>query len=340
MKTGKPEEEETADDVDLILRHVSRQFPRELSRALIETDAPVEPIGWVDTQVTGRQRRLDRALAVEVGGVPWLLHVEWALVMTEDLAFRVFEYHNLTALAAADEARRTGKTPPHIASIVIVLSGREEPWPSRASYRTSPPEHPFSGVHFRIEAVYQRRVAELRARENPFWLIFAPLSIDADEHALRAVLEELRAQTTEREFAELGAAMVALGDADRRERGFGRMVYSLLPREIIMQNRIFEEGKALGLEQGIVKGLEQGIVKGLEQGMVKGQLEAFVHQAERRLRRPLHVDEHRALADRLQTEGPNRVGDAILDLSADELLTWLGKPRRRTQSHRRAKPIS
>ncbi|AUX41815.1 uncharacterized protein SOCE26_032400 [Sorangium cellulosum] len=55
-----------------------------------------------------------------------------------------------------------------IESVVVVLSGREEPWPTHGSYRTSPPGEAFSGVHFRIEAVYQRTMAELASHaEGP-----------------------------------------------------------------------------------------------------------------------------------------------------------------------------
>ncbi|MDC3956834.1 hypothetical protein [Polyangium jinanense] len=111
------------DDVDLVLRHVSRQFAREVARALCDADQTiVEPLGWVETQVTGRQRRLDRALSVKVGDERRLLHAEWTLTMTEEIAFRVFEYHNLTALAAADEARGGRGKPLPIESVVIVLS--------------------------------------------------------------------------------------------------------------------------------------------------------------------------------------------------------------------------
>ncbi|WP_437681096.1 hypothetical protein [Sorangium sp. So ce131] len=105
--------------------------------------------------------------------------------MSEVMPFRVFEYNCLTALAMADEARANKGEPVPIDSVVVILSGREEPWPTHGSYRTSAPGEPFSGVHFRLEAVCQRTVAELEARGSVFWLIMLDLPPDVHEHACR-----------------------------------------------------------------------------------------------------------------------------------------------------------
>jgi hypothetical protein len=45
--------------------------------------------------------------------------------------------------------------------VVLVLRGRQEPWPEEGEYGTDWPELPWSGTRFRVEAVYQRTVAEL-----------------------------------------------------------------------------------------------------------------------------------------------------------------------------------
>ncbi len=158
--------EEERDDVDLILRHVSRKFPDALARALLPTHGPIAVGGWIDTQVSGRQRRLDRALALSIAGSRCLLHVEWQLSMTAELPFRVYEYNVLLALAQADEAP-PGAQPLPIESVVVLLGGREEPWPAQGQYRTSRPEARFSGVRFRIEPVYQYTIAQLMARDSP-----------------------------------------------------------------------------------------------------------------------------------------------------------------------------
>lgn len=165
-------------------------------------------------------------------------------------------------------------------------------------------------MQFRIEAVYQRTVAELAARGSPFWLIFTPLAADADRSKLNQVIEELRVCSGERQFGELGAAMVALAEADTRERGLADVVKSLLPREVVMQNSIYREGKAAGLKEGLEKGLEKGLA-------------LLAHQVERRLGRSLTADERGRLSERLGAEGPEKVGDVVLDLSADDLSMWL-----------------
>ena len=133
----------------LVLRHISRQFPEALARALVKTRDPIVVGSWTDTQVTGRQRRLDRALEVSVGGRPGLLHVEWQLTMTAEIAFRVYEYNVLLSPAQGD-ATRPGEEPLPIESVVVLLAGREERWPAEGEYRTSRREGRFSGVRFRI----------------------------------------------------------------------------------------------------------------------------------------------------------------------------------------------
>src|SRR5262245_22632172 len=100
-------------DIDIILRHVSRRFPQDLARALIRTAEPIGPATWAETQVTGRQRRLDRALRVKVGSRSRFFHMEWTLRLTKAIRFRVFEYNSLTVLAAVDEARANTKDGRH-----------------------------------------------------------------------------------------------------------------------------------------------------------------------------------------------------------------------------------
>ncbi|KYF94192.1 hypothetical protein BE20_07145 [Sorangium cellulosum] len=60
-------------------------------------------------------------------------------------------------------------------SVAALLSGRAAPWPLEGEFRTNWPESErFCGQSFRIEAVDQRKVAELMARPGVFWLVFAP----------------------------------------------------------------------------------------------------------------------------------------------------------------------
>jgi hypothetical protein len=299
---------EERDDVDLVLRHVSRQFPEGLARALVKTRDPVVVGGWIDTQVSGRQRRLDRALEVSVGGKPGLLHVEWQLEMTAEVPFRVYEYNVLLSLAQAD-ATPQGQEPLPVESVVVLLSGREERWPPEGDYRTSRPERRFSGVRFRIEPVYQYTVAELLARDSPLWLIFAPLAIDADERSLPRVIEVLRARTSRRQMEELGVAMAVLADADRRKRGLRDVITSLLPEEAVMESWVYKQGKEKGLEEGRLE-----------------RLAMVTYLFERRLARPLTSNEREALARRLAALGSERVSALVLDETPDALTAWLAAP--------------
>ncbi|MEZ4308383.1 MAG: hypothetical protein R3F14_10105, partial [Polyangiaceae bacterium] len=173
---------EAGESVDLILRHVTRRFPEDFAKALLPPGTQITSATWLDTQVTSRQRRLDRALEVVIDQLCRLEHTEWQLEWVNDLPLRIFEYHVMTALAVAHRP-----SPPQIRSTVVLLSGREEPWPSQGVYRTSPPGEPFSGVSFAIDAVYQRTIAELSARGSPLWMMFAPLAVDADPRAMARV---------------------------------------------------------------------------------------------------------------------------------------------------------
>ena len=60
----------------------------------------------------------------------------------------------------------------------------------------------------------------------------------------------------------------------------------------------------------------------VERGRDEG-LAPLAHQFERRLRRRLRDDEHRALHERLRTLGPDRLGDVVLDLAPEALEAWL-----------------
>ncbi|HLM75703.1 MAG TPA: hypothetical protein VK459_23475 [Polyangiaceae bacterium] len=67
--------------------------------------------------------------------------------------------------------------------------------------------------------------------------------------------------------------------------------------------------------------IEEGIDKGIERGLMP-----LLHQVERRLSRALTPDEHHALRERFDRLGSNRLGDVVLDLSADALAAWLADP--------------
>ncbi len=237
------------EDVDMTLRHVSQQFPATFARAILPPGLNVSAATWLDTQVTARQRRLDRVLDVVADGRRRLEHTEWQLAWEKDLPERLFEYHVLIALALIAETPERHLRPP-IRTTVVLLSGREKRWPERGTYRTSPAEDPFAGVRFHIDAVYQRTVAELTARASPFWLMFAPLAIDADPSAMARVVSNLRRRTAPREFEELATATLVMADADKRHRDLKSAILPHLEKETFMQSWVYKQGKAEGELKG------------------------------------------------------------------------------------------
>jgi len=310
--SDEDDEEDGDDDVDLTLRHVSQKLPLALARAFSRTRAPIESATWSETQLTSRQRRLDRALLVKAGSKERLLHVEWSLVMSRDLPWRVFEYHVMTAMALRDEARaKAARKLPRIESVVVLLSGRDEPWPEEGEYRTSSEETGFSGVRFRIEPVYQRTVAELERRAaesaSPLWTLFTPLARDADPAKMRRILDRLREDSSEESFEEMGVAMAVLARLNRRDTTLRRVIRSCLPRVLVMKNWNYREGR--------------------EEGRKLGHIEVAASLIERRLGRTLSAEECDRLALRIgKRENRLRLVDALLDLSTPDLEVWLAAP--------------
>lgn len=292
------------EDLDLTLRHVSRRFPEQLAQALLPPGAVITAVSWFETQLTARQRRLDRALAVTAFGERRLEHTEWQLEMTADVPFRVYEYNTLSALALAAETAAEQKTP-RIRSTLVLLSGREAPWPAEGEYRTSPEDAPFSGVSYRIDAVYQRTVAEIEAR-GPLWTIFTPLAVDADPERMKAVLDRLRAENSSKDFEELTVAMTVVADKDKRQRGLRGAIIAVLGEEVVMESWVFKKGK--------------------EQGVQQGKQDLLVQLFEKRLGRPLDEDEKATVLRRLGSLGYDRVVDVRDELSPEALASWLANP--------------
>jgi hypothetical protein len=279
------------------------------SRGRCSRPAPViTEVSWFETQLTSRQRRLDRALDVTASGERRLEHTEWQLEMTADMPFRMYEYNTLFALALAAETPAGQKTP-RIRSTLVLLSGREDPWPAEGEYRTSPEDAPFSGLSFRIDAVYQRTVAEIAAR-GPLWTIFTPLAVDADPEQMKGVLDKLRAESLREDFEELTVAMTVVADKDRRQRGLRGAIISVLGEEVVMESWVFKKGR------------EQGELSGVQ----KGKQELLVQLFERRLGRPLDEGEKTTVLRRLSVLGYDRVVDVRDELSPEALASWLANP--------------
>jgi hypothetical protein len=88
----------------------------------------------------------------------------------------------------------------------------------------------------------------------------------------------------------------------------------------------YERGQQEGFDRGQQAGFDRGEQAGFDRGQQAGTQALWSILFERRLGRPLHDDERALLRERNETLGPDRVGDVVLDLSADELAAWLADP--------------
>lgn len=70
---------------------------------------------------------------------------------------------------------------------------------------------------------------------------------------------------------------------------------------------------------------EEGMREGMREG-VRLVLSAIVRVAESRLARSLTDPEREALAQKIQHDGAEAVGDALVSLDGDALARWLGEP--------------
>jgi flagellar biosynthesis/type III secretory pathway protein FliH len=82
------------------------------------------------------------------------------------------------------------------------------------------------------------------------------------------------------------------------------------------------------VEFGKVEGRKEGRREGRQEGRQEG-LAPLVRQFERRLGRALTDKERERIDKRLKRLGADRLGDVVLDLSSEELATWLATPRAR-----------
>ena len=287
----------------------------------------MDVVGWMDTQVTSLERRLDKALLLKRGGEERVLHAELTLDLPQNMPYRIHEYQALLLMALNGEAQPL----PPIESVVIVLRGRKEPLPARGELRTGWPESEWSGTRFRIEAVYQRRIEELMARQSPLWLVFTPLARDATVTAMIRVLDALRAQVpVAEERGDLLTALLVMADLDPWGHNLREEIVAMMQRNeedrIIFESRtlreVFEKGLAEGLDKGLAEGLDKGVEKGRQEA-----IEAMLHRLlQRRIGRDLTAAEQTALLKRAHDLDADQAIDLAGGLSGDELLTWLLGP--------------
>jgi hypothetical protein len=267
------------------------------------------------------ERRMDKALDLRSDGLRRLLHLEIVVDPTSGLAFRMFEYATMLVIAlqaAAEEGAGVRDELPPVQSVALILSGRAKPWSPVAELRTSWPEPaPWSGHRFQVEPVYQRTVDELLARPGTFWLVFAPLAVDANVESMRQVLEELRRrEPCDAERAELYAAMLVVAELNTWEHNLEEELRSMMQDtdfETLMKSRTFREVFETGKKEGKKEGRRSTIEEMLQRLLM------------RRMQRELTPDEQAALSSRAATLDGEQAS-AVLDLDTDALKAWLFGP--------------
>ena len=308
-------------DADITLRHLCRRHAHALARPYLP-GSPLEVVAWADTQLTALERRLDKTLLLRLDGKLRALELEFAYRYTSDLPDRIHEYQGLSRMAF--RAERPDERPPRMESVVILLTGRRKPWPAERALRTRWPGCKFGGTRFRLDAVYQRSVAELYARGSPFWLVFTPLARDATVEAMRGVVEKIRAEVPAGDDRwELFAALLVLADLNPRRHGLRKEIETMIhhgdPVDLIQVSKTlrdaYERGQREGREQGIAQGREQGV-----QQMLRGLFSARLHRA-------LTAREQEALAARAAIDA-EQLQHKALALEGEALAAWLLAPTR------------
>ncbi|MGK3992256.1 hypothetical protein [Sorangium sp. So ce1024] len=317
-------------DADITLRHLARRRPEDLVRAFVPEGRPVEVLGWIDSQVTSIERRLDKALRLRVDGEPRVLHVEFCFALRDDVPDRVFEY--LGFLFAALRREDPGEPVPPIESVAVVLSGHKRRLPATGKHRTAWPGRPFSGVHFRVDAVYQRTIAELRARGSVLWLVFAPLARDATAAVLQEIVAEIDAgAASAEERAELYTALLVMATVDPWGHTLWKELVTMVEDKeegLLRRTPIIGEMIIEAERRGELRGEQRGELRGEERGKQQAIAELLGRLFTRRIGRRPTAEEERSIVERARALGPAEVEDALLDLDGEALIRWLAEPIR------------
>jgi hypothetical protein len=303
-------------DADITLRQITRRRPEELVRPFVRRGCRVRVVGWIDTQLTCVERRIDKALRVHVDRELRALHVEFFIRLRPDVPERMFDYRG--HLKDALRAEAPGEPVPRIESVAVVLSGRRRRLPRWGRYATAWPGSRFSGCHFRIDAVYQLTVAELRARGSLLWLVLTPLARDATVGRLRRVVKAIRmGARDDEERRDLYVALIVMAKIDP----WGHNLQAEIAHMIDMTEASPEERELI---QSAMRDLLEA--RYFRLGREEAIQELLGRLFARRVGRGPSTAEREAMLARARKLGAEKVEDAMLDREGEALVRWLLEP--------------
>ena len=314
-------------NVDIVVRDFLKTVPEYLASAFTSPHTRIDSVRWEDTQLTTRERRLDKALEIISDDQRRVLHIEVQSQPASDMAYRVFEYHFMLAQALSSG----GAPAPPIKSVVILLSGPKREVETRCRYSTGWPDEPFSGVQYSVLATYQLRGQQLLEQENPFLAVFTPLTRDASETTIEAAIEVLRRKARDtHQFYNLCSLMMVLAGLNKTQN-LVASIEQRVDRKKLMESELIqswiqmgqEKGIEKGLAQGIEKGLAQGIEEGLAQGIEEGKLIQQLRLIERKIGRKLNDCEQTQLKEIHDSRGSDTIDDWLLNGSGAAELSKL-----------------
>ena len=312
--------------IDITLRAIVEKSPEDLVKGILAPGTQFQVGEWIESQLTVRERRLDKALKLKIADKEHLLHVEFQVEQGSNLGFRVYEYHSMLALAVSNSHP---EPPPPIKSVVILLKGPQKIGPLQRKYQTSWSEEPFCGVHYTIDPIYLLSLEELEKRQSLLWLIFAPLTVNAEVCKIKELLERLEKKFGNKEkIAELAGVMAIVGTFNYKQQDISTQIIQWIVKELIMQTdpgmQFWEEIFKDRIEQEIKQGVEKGLEKGIEQGEKNSLFKLF----NLRFGKPLTEKEKQLIMLKLARHGYDTLYEAILEISdKQKLRSWLTEPK-------------
>ena len=141
--------------------------------------------------------------------------------------------------------------------------------------------------------------------------MFAPIAKDATVKAVERAIKTVsqRARTRD-EFADLLATMAIVAESRGATDAIQeRLMKAMDDQGVTFSSKLYRRGRDDGKREGVQEGLSP-----------------LLHLFERKLARKLTEAERDVLRRRLESVGPDRLGDVVFDLDGPALAAWVATP--------------